>query len=251
MSKRKKIITWLFRILVVLIILIVVTMVLSPRLINLDLVRSSVKDRMSHDLGAEIKYRQMVLSYFPRPHVVIHRAKITIPDSFTIKIHRLKIYPKILPLLRGDLQVSRVRLEYADYFMKLPQISDRAPQPGETISFDTIVREITTAVKGLPGFKLPDLNLKVRYGKVNLIDPFGRKFKLRELHAGYHGRPNQVDFSIRCKSNLWEKIEINGFLNPSDFKGRGKIQLSRFRPQTLLAYLMPNSALQITETRAI
>ncbi len=250
MSTRKKIITWLFRILVVLIILIVVTMVLSPRLINLDLVRSSIRDRMSHDLGAEIKYRQMVLSYIPRPHVVIHRAEITIPDSFTIKIHRLKIYPKILPLLRGDLQVSSVRLKYADYFMKLPQISDTAPQPGETISFDTIVREITTAVKGLPGFKLPDLNLKVKYGNVNLVDPFGRKFKLRELHAGYHGSPDQVDFSIRCKSNLWEKIEVNGFLNPSDFKGRGKIQLSRFRPQTLLAYLMPNSALQITEARA-
>ena len=250
MSKIKKIITWLFRILVVLIILMVVTMVLSPRLINLDLVRSSIRDRISRDLGAEIQYRQMVLSYIPSPHVVIHQAKITIPDSFTIMIHRLKIYPKILPLLRGSLQVSSVRLDYADYFMKLPQISDTTPQPGETISFDAIVREITTAVKGLPGFKLPDLNLKVRYGKVNLVDPFGRKFKLRELHAGYHGSPDQVDFSIRCKSNLWEKIEINGFLNPSDFKGRGKIQLSRFRPQTLLAYLMPNSALQITETRA-
>jgi len=100
MSKIKKNTRWLIRILVVFTILIVLAMVLSPRLINLEMVRDQIKDRMSRDIGGEINYRQMVLSYIPRPHIVIHRAEITIPDGFTIKIHRMRIYPKILPLLR-------------------------------------------------------------------------------------------------------------------------------------------------------
>jgi hypothetical protein len=250
MSIGRKFTTWFLRILVVFTMLIVLAMVLSPRLINLEMVRSQVKYRMAHDVGAEIKYRKMVLSYLPRPHIVIHKAEIRIPDSFTIKVHRMRFYPKILPLFRGILQVSSVRLEYADYFMKLPQISETAPQPGEIIAVDSIIKEVARAVKGLPEFKLPDVRLYVKYGNVNLVDPYGRKFMLREVQADYHSSPDKLDFSIKCKSNLWDQIDINGFLNPANFIGRGKIQLSRLRPQNLLAYLMPKSKLQVIDTRA-
>ncbi len=250
MSKIKKTTIWLVRILVMFTLLIVLAMVLSPRLINIEAVRNQIKVKMLRDVGGEIKYRQIALSYFPRPHVTIHNAEVRIPDSFTIKVHRMRFYPKILPLFRGQLQVARVRLENADYFMKLPQISDTAPLPGDKVSVDSIVKEFFSAVKGLPEFKLPDIKLDVKNGKVNLVDPFGRKFKLSEVEADYHSHPDKIDFSIKCKSNLWDQVNINGFLNPTDFKGRGKIQLSRFRPQTLLAYLMPNSKLQVIDTRA-
>ncbi len=110
MSKGRKLTTWFSRILVVFTMLIVLAMILSPRLINLEMVRSQIKYRMARDVGAEIKYRNLVLSYFPRPHIVIHKAEVRIPDSFTIKVHRMRFYPKILPLFRGILQVASVGL---------------------------------------------------------------------------------------------------------------------------------------------
>jgi hypothetical protein len=250
MSKRNKITTWLIRILVVFTMLIALVMVLSPRLINLEIVRSQIKDKVTRDIGGDIKYRQMVLAYFPQPHVLIHKAEIRIPDSFTIKVHRLRIYPKIRPLFRGEVALAKVRLEYAEYFMELPRISTATPLPKDIISVDTIVKEIARAVKSLPEFKLPDIKLNVKYGKIDLVDPFGRQFKLREVQADYHSSPERLDFSIQCKSNLWDQIDIKGFLNPTDFKGRGNIGLSHFRPQTLLAYLLPNSRQQITDARA-
>ncbi len=134
--------------------------------------------------------------------------------------------------------------------MKLPQIDETDPQPGEIISVDSMVRAVARAVRGLPEFKLPDVRLYIKYGKVNLVDPYGRKFMLREVQADYHSSPEKLDFSVKCKSNLWDQIDINGFLNPANFKGRGKIQLSRLRPQNLLAYLMPKSKLQVIDTRA-
>ena len=145
----RRLTTWFLRILVVFTMLIVVVMVVSPRLINLEMVRNQIKHRMARDVGAEIKYRNMVLSYLPRPHIVIHKAEVKIPDSFTIKVHRMRFYPKILPLFRGDLQVSSIRLEYADYIMTLPQIGESDPQPGEIISVDSMIRAVARAVKGL------------------------------------------------------------------------------------------------------
>ena len=92
--------------------------------------------------------------------------------------------------------------------------------------------------------------MRVKNGRVNLIDPFGHKFMLRELQAEYAHSRDRRDFSIQCKSNLWQQINISGTLDPADLKGRGRVQLSHFRPQTLIAYLFPDSALRITETRA-
>jgi hypothetical protein len=251
MSKRKNIFGWLIKSLLVFIFLIVVVMVFTPSLINLEMVKKNIKENISKDVGGRITYRNLKLAYFPRPHVVIHKAEISIPDSFTINIQWMRIYPKILPLFRGSLEFAVIRLDYADYFMKLPQIKNATvPQPERVPSFDDMVRTLTKAVRGLPEFKLPDLNLRIKNGKVNLVDPFGRIFKLREVQAAYVRSKDKLDFSIKCKSNLWEQIDINGSLDPSDFKGLGHVQLSRFRPQTLIAYLFPDSAFQVTETRA-
>ncbi len=250
MHNRKNIISFLAKSLLVFVFLVAVVIVFAPSLINLEMVKESIKENISKDVGGRITYQNLKLAYFPRPHVVIYKAKIDIPDSFTIGIQWMRIFPRILPLLKGELQVDLVRLDYADYFMELPQIKDAPSEPGQIVSFDQVIKTLSAAVRGLPEFKLPSLNLKVKNAKVNLVDPFGRAFKLRELEAGYVRNRDRLDFSINCKSNLWAQIDVSGTLDPSTFKGRGSIQLSRFRPQTLMAYLFPGAALQVTETRA-
>ena len=67
MSIGRKFTTWFLRILVVFTMLIVLAMVLSPRLINLEMVRSQVKYRMARDVGAEIKYRKNGAVLFTTP----------------------------------------------------------------------------------------------------------------------------------------------------------------------------------------
>ena len=250
MSKPKKIFNLLIKSLLIFGALLVVLMMIAPQLIHLEMVRERIENTVSKEIGGEIKYRRLDLSYFPRPHVVVHKVEILIPDSFTIKMHRMKVYPKLLPLFLGILEVGVVTLEYADYFMKLPQISREAPQSEQLASFDDILEAISKAIRGLPEFKLPELKLRVESGKINLVDPFGRKFKLSEVQAAYQRQPDKLDFSIRCKSNLWDQIDVNGFLNPLDFKGQGHIRLSRFRPQALMAYLLHDSALQVTDVKA-
>ena len=249
MKNFRRINNWLIKSLLIFGVLIVVVIMIVPQLINLEMVRGYIENTISNEIKGEIKYRHLDLSYFPRPHVVVHKVEIRIPDSFTIKMHQMKIYPKILPLFLGRLQAGVVTLEYADYFMELPQIRHEVPKPEQLASFDDILAATFKAIRGLPEFKLPELKLRVNSGKINLVDPFGREFKLREVQAVYQRRPHELDFSIRCKSNLWDQIDVNGSLNPLDFKGKGNIRLSQFRPQVLMAYLLHDSALQVTDSK--
>ena len=242
---------WLVKSLLVVIFLIVIVIVFTPRLINLEMVKDNIKNKISTDIGGRMTYRKLKLSYFPRPHVVIQKAQISIPDSLTINIEWIRVYPKILPLLKGSLELAVVLLDYADCSMKLPQIKDAAVrQPEAVSSFDDLIRAFTKAARDLPQIELPDLNLRIKNGRLNLVDPVENIFMLREVQAVYVGGKDTVDFSIKCRSNLWEQVNINGSLDPSEFKGAGHVNLSRFRPQTLIAYLFPNSAIRVNETRA-
>jgi hypothetical protein len=251
MRNRKNLINFLMKGLLAFVFLLVVVMVFTPSLINLEMVKNTIKENISSNVGGRITYRNLKLSYFPRPHVVIYGTEISVPEGYTIASQWMRIYPKILPLLKGRLRFAYIKVDYADFFMKLPQIQDAALEQPEIVpSYDEMVKTLTAAVRGLSQFELPDLNLSVKNGKVNLIDPYGRKFMLRELQASYERGRNGIDFSIKCKSNLWEQIEISGLLDPSTFKGRGRVQLAHFRPQTLIAYLFPDTALRIEETRA-
>ncbi|MGD8663281.1 MAG: AsmA-like C-terminal domain-containing protein [Desulfobacterales bacterium] len=230
-------------------VLVIVVLIIVPQLINLEMMREYVENTISNEINGEINYRHLDLAYFPRPHVVVHSVEILIPDSFTIKMQRMKIYPKILSLFLGRLRAKVVILEYADYFMQLPQIGDDVPKIEQPASFEDILAAIFKAIRGLPEFKLPELKLRVNSGNINLVDPFGREFRLRSVQAAYQRRPQKLDFSIRCKSNLWDQIDVNGSLNPLDFKGKGHIRLSQFRPQVLMAYLLHDSALQVTDSK--
>ena len=250
MNNFRKINNRLIKSLLIFGVLIVVVIMIVPQLINLEMVKERIENTVSKEIGGEIKYRRLDLSYFPRPQVVIHKVEILIPASFTIKMHRMKVYPKIWPLFLGSLEVGTVTLEYADYYMKLPQISRGAPQTEQLASFEAVIEAISKAIRSLPEFKFPELKMRIKYGKINLVDPFGRKFKLREVQADYHRQPNELGFSIRCKSNLWDQIDVKGSLNPSNFKGKGHIRLSRFRPEALMAYLLHDSAVQVTDVKA-
>ena len=148
MSKTKKFNRLLIKSLLIVAALMAGTIIIAPLMINLEMVRENIENAVSGEIGGEIKYRRLDLSYFPRPHVVVHKAEILIPESFTIKMLRMKIYPRVLPLLWGRLQADVVILEYADYFMKLPQINREDPQSRQPASFDAILKAISKARGG-------------------------------------------------------------------------------------------------------
>ena len=76
MSKPKKIFNLLIKSLLVFSALIVVVMMITPQLIHLEMVRERIENTVSKEIGGEIKYRRLDLSYFPRPHVVVHKVEI-------------------------------------------------------------------------------------------------------------------------------------------------------------------------------
>lgn len=251
MNRRKHRLDWVTRSLLVFSALFLVVVLLPPILIDLEVVKKNILAKISSYTGGPITYRNLNISYFPRPHVVIQDADISIPDRVTLKTRLMRIYPRILPLFRGRLQFAAISLDEVDSVVNLPQMKDaKTRRPDQTPSLDDRIRAFNRGVRSLPGFRLPGTRLKIENSRVSLIDPLGQRFMLKDVQAAYVPKRDQFDFSITGQSTLWEKIEIHGSLDPSNFAGEGRVNLSRFRPEKLISYLFPNSPIQVNKTRA-
>jgi uncharacterized protein involved in outer membrane biogenesis len=81
MSRRKKIYLWVAGSIGVLLILLLALVVLLPRLINLELLRERILADVSQTVGGVVEFEKIDLSFFPRPHVVIHQASLSVPGK--------------------------------------------------------------------------------------------------------------------------------------------------------------------------
>jgi uncharacterized protein involved in outer membrane biogenesis len=145
MSKRKKILLWLGGCLGGLLVLLFASILLVPRLINLDQIRQKAIAGISEKVGGEVNFDRLRLSIFPLPHVEIQQASLSIPEKLSGKLESVSVYPKILPLLKGQLEITEVQVEAPKFRIRLPaKVKKRAENevPSASYALPTIVAQI-------------------------------------------------------------------------------------------------------------
>ncbi|MGD2037476.1 MAG: hypothetical protein PVH28_06290, partial [Desulfobacterales bacterium] len=65
MPKRRKILFSLISLAGIFLCVLLILLVVTPRLINLESVKKEIKDRFAADMGAQIEYRRVNLGFFP------------------------------------------------------------------------------------------------------------------------------------------------------------------------------------------
>jgi AsmA-like C-terminal region len=80
--------------------------------------------------GAELSIGELHLSFFPLPHVVLERVSLSLPDVVRLEAQLASVYPRILPLLSGNLRLSRIRLSGIEASLRSPaRQTDSATAP--------------------------------------------------------------------------------------------------------------------------
>ena len=233
MNIRNRITAWLLTIAVFLMTLLLVSALLAPRLIHLETVKELVEERFSQGTGGTIAYQRINLSYFPRPHVVIHGITFSIPTEFTGEMPSLHIYPKILPLFRGKFQIARLIAEKPRYTIRITQALADAGAGKDGLTFSELLHDAHDLILSLPEFILSGVGVRLKDGSLNLMIDNRRIFGFHDIQA-YYTRPSiKTKFNLTCKSNLWHSITVNGWMDTLAFKSQGIIRLAEFRPQAL------------------
>ena len=250
MPKSRKILFSLISLAGFFLCVLVILLVVTPRLINLESVRKEIKDRFAADMGAQIEYRRINLGFFPRPHVVVSEIQFTMPQNVNGTVDRLKIYPKILPLFAGEIEIGAVYSRAPEITIQLPATPENKEITPTPFSFETLGERLNTAISAISTFKIPSMLVRVSNGRIDLIRGRKRFLGLHNVNAQTRRKGNLLEFTAKCHSNLSESIAIKGQYEASGFKLSSQITIDQLRPHAVVDYFFPQSDLKMTNARA-
>jgi len=248
MSKRKKITIWVMGVIGALLVLLLILMLLLPRVINLEPIKQKIIARISQEVGGELEFQRIDLSFLPRPRVIIHQGSLSIPGKVAGTLEALKVYPRILPLLRGRIRIAMLRVEAPQFKMALPKTPRKKEEKRGAFSLATI-QEAVAPVLGVMAVKAPGLTLVVDGGNFDLTEGNRSVFSFQDIHGRIGLPPDKLEIDLACISNLWESIALEGRLDPESFEGGGRIQARDFKPQVLMDNLFPLATRRVGESR--
>ena len=79
-------------------------------LINVDSYGPEVVEALQEATGLPAQIGEMDLLLFPRPHVKLEQL-ILGQDDFRAELPRIKVYPKLMPLLSGTLHINLIEVD--------------------------------------------------------------------------------------------------------------------------------------------
>ena len=235
---------WIIVGLEVLLVLVLMLLLFAPKLINLESLRQKAIAGFYEKTGGRIDYQRVDLSFFPRPRVVIYEAKMSVPEKGKGRIESISIYPRILPLLKGRVRITKVLVDAPDFTISLPERPDK-----ESVSRS---EERTEAVEGILrammaplNLEAPDLIFLIERGTLTLLQEEKPAFSFRRLSARFVLPPTGFKVVLNCTSNLWKEMHLESTLGLEPLKASGRIDFNGLQPHRLLAYMFPQVAQNI------
>ncbi len=218
----------------------------SPVLINLEHVKEKILAHLSAKVEGELLYNKIDILYFPRPHVVIHQANLSIPGNIVGNLTWLKVYPSIFPLLTGDVQIERLRIKAPDLELRLPVRQKNKIEKENAFS----MQHVKKTLSGILKYSLSNLSntvIHIQNGSLNIYDGNRIVFKFQNINARTKISSKKCKIDLTGKSNLWKNISIDGWINPHSLASDGQISLTHFSPGKLTDYIFPDADLKITD----
>lgn len=236
MPERKRVFLWIVRGIGLFLVLLAVFLILLPRLIDRDRVRTMIAEEASTAVGATLEIGGLDLSYWPRPRLTIREVKVNKPGAVTGSIRTLTVYPRIPPLLRDKVLVSALRLEAPEFTVTTPEHSETAFADQLRSFLDSMARNA------------PDLRLVLTDGRVDVSGGGLPPLSFRAIEGTAVLPPAGPDLDLSCAATLWERGSVKGQFDAENLAGTGHIVLKGFRPHLLDEYLLPGSGAGISDS---
>jgi len=247
LSRKRRRLGWVFGALGAFLFLLLAFLLIAPRLVNLEPVRKRVLAGFSEKLGGQVEYGRIDLSILPRPCMVLHEGKLSIPGKITGTLKTLTLYPEVLPLLKGDVRFSRIQAETPDFKLNLPKQLEN-DEEGEGGFSPALLEKKVAPLLAVAVLNAPGLTIQVEKGKLSLIKGNNPWLSFQDINARIGLPPDTLRLEITCESNFSRGLSFTGSLDPKDFKGEGRLILTGSRPELLIGPLLPKAPIQLSDS---
>lgn len=230
-----------------LIISLIASLIL-PGLIGPEYLKNRIIEQISIKTGHKIQLQSAEIQFFPRLHVEMRHARLSVPGEFILTVDNLKAYPEILPLFKGRVNIDKLYLDTP----VLRAFVIEGPDEGHKSEKKVALEEIDKKIKILfsdSAFKDMNLALQIRNGRAGYYKKKRIYFEFDNISSNINLRPGWITVTLSSRSDFCEKISFTGKYYPYTSAGEGHIELTDLNLKIPFDYIFPNSDLKIRNSK--
>jgi hypothetical protein len=228
----RRIIKWLAGLGGLCVILLFAAALLLPRIVDSQAVRERIRAFLLTKTNGNVAIENIDLKWLPRPAVVVRGASLAFADKISGKIQSIEVYPSILGLLRGQLDISRVEVAS-------PALLVRLPEPGdEPFNIDEIEASIRALIASF-ATEIPGMIVGVRDGSVEVTIGDRPPVMISELEGRLVAPPGEMQLQISSRANVFDSLRVEERIAGDNLATQGSIKINRLRLRESIASFLP------------
>ena len=231
MTKRR-IIKWLAGVGALCIILVLGLALLLPRVLDSQTVRDRIRAFLLTKTNGNIIIGNIDLTWLPRPAVVVRGASFAFGDNISGKIQSIEVYPSILELLMGRLEVSQAKVAS-------PALAVHLPEPAkEPFNLDELEGQIRSLIASFAA-EIPGMIVTVSGGSVEVKIGDRPPVVITELDGRLVAPPGKMQLQISSRANVFDSLRVEESIAGDTLATNGSIKINRLRLRESIASFFP------------
>lgn len=209
MTRFKKISLWITACFIFCVALIFILILSSDKLINQKQILDKIQSGISEAINGQVTFQRIHVSFFPRPQLVVQQCRFSIPGTIKGTVVSLSISPKLLPLIMGEFQNSKITLNTPDIEVYLDRKPKSKDEHLNSFSLGT-VEEKVGAMLAVVLSKTPGLRVQIKKARLNIFKEKMPAFWLQNINASINVLKDHIILDMRCDASLCENISLKG-----------------------------------------
>ena len=209
MTRFKKIFLWITACFIFCAAIIFILILSSDKLINQKQILDKIQSGVSEAINGQVTFERIHVSFFPRPQIVVKQCRFSIPETIKGTVVSLSISPKLLPLIMGEFQNSRMTLNTPDIEIYLNRKPKSEDEHLNSFSLGT-VEEKVGAILSVILSKTPGLRVRLKNARLNIVKEKKPAFWLQDINASINVLKDHISLNMRCDASLCKNISLKG-----------------------------------------
>ena len=222
-------------------VLAAIASLLAPKLIKTASLREQVVKQLSTRLHAKVELASLSVSLFPLPHLTVDHLQLSAAPTLDATVESAAVYPRLVGLLAGKLQLAQVNIAGAQVHLHLPRqssIEATTANAGTTYGLREMLRAGLTIVSSVAGAHR-GLAVRLTHGVLNVTAADGAVFTFSDIHGAIQLPPDRLSIDIAAGSDMWEQAALSGAIDLANMHGDGLIVFAGLQLPAMSRYLMP------------
>lgn len=243
MNKYRKVSVLLVGGLGLIVILAVVSLLLVKRLVSPERVREDLRAYLSLKIGGTVEFGGVEINFIPGPHVVLRGGKFSVPGKMEGSFETLIVYPKVLPLLRGRVEVARLKVIRPEIKLLLHEPPEEGvPEEGYSFSLGALRDSLKGALDNLASHG-KGLNAEIENGTLILQKDSAPVLSFSGMNIDLALPDDKLSIRVRSASNLWDALDFRASMDVKNYKGSGSLVVKGAKPHKFMDFYLPDKKL--------